>query len=104
MHLRERRIKPLQRHARAIAELSGGEHASGTDRISLPASPSDETHSLLESLRTVADLKREFPPHAIRSYVISGVSKRRMCWRSFGWPGFAACGWKARELVGTTPD
>jgi phosphoenolpyruvate carboxylase len=41
----------------------------------LPASPSDETRSLLESLRTVANLKREFPPQAIRSYVISGVSK-----------------------------
>jgi phosphoenolpyruvate carboxylase len=62
-------------HARVIAELSRGEKPGGTDRITLPASPSDETRSLLESLRTVADLKREFPPHAIRSYVISGVSK-----------------------------
>ncbi|HYU99192.1 MAG TPA: phosphoenolpyruvate carboxylase [Pyrinomonadaceae bacterium] len=62
-------------HARVIAELSRGEKPVGTDRITLPASPSDETRSLLESLRTVADLKREFPPQAIRSYVISGVSK-----------------------------
>ncbi|HAF13540.1 MAG TPA: phosphoenolpyruvate carboxylase [Blastocatellia bacterium] len=62
-------------HARAIIELSRGERAGGTDRITLPASTSDETRSLLESLRTVADLKREFPPQAIRSYVISGVSK-----------------------------
>ena len=62
-------------HARVIAELSRGEKPGGSDRITLPASPSDETRSLLESLRTVADLKREFPPHAIRSYVISGVSK-----------------------------
>ncbi len=62
-------------HTRAVIELSRGERASGTDRITLPASPSDETRNLLESLRTVADLKREFPPQAIRSYVISGVSK-----------------------------
>ncbi|HEY3026442.1 MAG TPA: phosphoenolpyruvate carboxylase [Pyrinomonadaceae bacterium] len=62
-------------HTRVIAELSLGERASGTDRITLPASPSDETRNLLESLRTVAELKREFPPQAIRSYVISGVSK-----------------------------
>ncbi|MGI9066442.1 MAG: phosphoenolpyruvate carboxylase [Pyrinomonadaceae bacterium] len=62
-------------HARVISELSGGERTIGTEQISLPASPSDETRSLLESLRTVADLKREFPPQAIRSYVISGVTK-----------------------------
>ncbi|MDQ2974574.1 MAG: phosphoenolpyruvate carboxylase [Acidobacteriota bacterium] len=62
-------------HARVLAELSRGEKPGGNDRITLPASPSDETRSLLESLRTVADLKREFPPQAIRSYVISGVSK-----------------------------
>jgi phosphoenolpyruvate carboxylase len=62
-------------HERAIAELSRGENPGRTDRITLPASPSDETRSLLESLRTVADLKLEFPPHAIRTYVISGVSK-----------------------------
>jgi phosphoenolpyruvate carboxylase len=60
-------------HARAIAELSGGERASRAGRITLPASPSEETLELLESLRGVADLKREFPPQAIRSYVISGV-------------------------------
>jgi phosphoenolpyruvate carboxylase len=62
-------------HARAIIELSRGEGAGGTDQLALPASPSDETRSLLESLRTVADLKREFPPQAIRSYVVSGVTK-----------------------------
>ena len=62
-------------HARVIAELSGGERAGPANRITLPASPSEETLDLLESLRAVADLKREFPPQAIRSYVISGVSK-----------------------------
>ena len=59
-------------HAQAIAELSSGENAG---KSTLPASPSEETRRLLEVLRTVAELKREFPPQAIRSYVISGVSK-----------------------------
>ena len=62
-------------HARAITELSQGERAAETDPNGLPSSPSDETRRLLESLRTIADLKREFPPQAIRSYVISGVTK-----------------------------
>jgi len=59
-------------HAQAIAELSSGKNAG---KSALPASPSNETRGLLEVLRTVAELKREFPPQAIRSYVISGVSK-----------------------------
>jgi phosphoenolpyruvate carboxylase len=61
-------------HARAITELASCEKAGKTDLVALPDSPSDETRKLLEALRTVAELKREFPPQAIRSYVISGVS------------------------------
>ena len=60
-------------HARAIAELSAGDEARGP--VGFPAPPSDETRGLLEVLRTVAALKQEFPPQAIRSYVISGASK-----------------------------
>jgi phosphoenolpyruvate carboxylase len=59
-------------HAQAIAELSSGKNEG---RSTLPDSPSEETRGLLEVLRTIAELKREFPPQAIRSYVISGVSK-----------------------------
>src|SRR5882724_10132746 len=62
-------------HARVVIELSRGERAGRASRITLPASASQEALDLLESLRGVADLKREFPPQAIRSYVISGVSK-----------------------------
>src|SRR5215472_9134097 len=39
--------------------------------FSLPVSPSSETASLLDSLRMLGQLKRTFPPQAIRSYVIS---------------------------------
>ncbi len=38
--------------------------------------PSDATNELLDTLRTVAELKRRFPPEAIRTYVISGARER----------------------------
>jgi len=62
-------------HARAAAELSGGVKRADGDVNTLPATPSEETRGLLEMLRTIATLKREFPSPAIRSYVISGASK-----------------------------
>jgi len=62
-------------HARAVSELSGGACIEEGDLISIRDSPSDETRSLLETFRMVAELKREFPPQAIRSYVISGASR-----------------------------
>ena len=64
-----------QIHARAIAELQGG--AKVREDASQPArldSPSDATRQLLETLRRVTELKQEFPPGAIQSYVISGAS------------------------------
>ncbi len=54
-------------HAQAVAELS-----RVGDR--LPDAPSDATRELLNTLRSIAELKREFPPEAIHSYVISGAS------------------------------
>jgi phosphoenolpyruvate carboxylase len=62
-------------HERAIDELSKGVKPQGGDELSLPASPSDETRTLLDTLRTVAELKRDFTPVAIRNYVISGASR-----------------------------
>jgi len=55
-------------HAQAVAEL-----AAGRDATSLAASPSAETVELLDTLRAVAQLKREYPPESIRNYVISGA-------------------------------
>ena len=37
-------------------------------------SPSPATLTLMDTLRTIAQLKREFPPQSIRQYVISGAS------------------------------
>ncbi|HYX43161.1 MAG TPA: phosphoenolpyruvate carboxylase, partial [Pyrinomonadaceae bacterium] len=62
-------------HERAVAELSGGAKLDARGLPVLPSSPSDETRELLETMRAIAGLKREFPPQAVRSYVISGASR-----------------------------
>jgi phosphoenolpyruvate carboxylase len=62
-------------HAEAIKELSGGTQAQSQGVASLLDAPSAETRKLLETFRMVAKCKREFPPAAIRSYVISGASR-----------------------------
>ncbi len=54
-------------HAGAVQELATGEKQS-TDRVS------QQTRELLDTLRSIARLKEEFPPEAIRSYVISGAT------------------------------
>src|SRR5438046_8681107 len=62
-------------HASAVDELSNAKTASVGNQARLPASVSAETRELLDVLRTVAELKREFPAQAIGSYVVSGASK-----------------------------
>ncbi|HET6972474.1 MAG TPA: phosphoenolpyruvate carboxylase [Pyrinomonadaceae bacterium] len=57
-------------HERALLEF--GSVVASTDSA-LPAAPSAETVKLLDSLRMIGNLKRDFPPMAIRSYVISGA-------------------------------
>jgi phosphoenolpyruvate carboxylase len=59
-------------HARAVAELSRGIEIDGDKQTILPPRPSEQTAALLETLRKIAELKRNFPS-AIRSYVISGA-------------------------------
>jgi phosphoenolpyruvate carboxylase len=60
-------------HARAIAELSRGAEISDHRTLKLPEIPSDETAELLNDLRKIAELKRQYPPESIRHYVISGA-------------------------------
>jgi phosphoenolpyruvate carboxylase len=72
----------IRQHARAhsqareeilrIAVLQGAK-ASDDSTLGLPKPPSIETANLLDSLRMVSELKRTYPPQAIRSYVISGT-------------------------------
>ena len=56
-------------HSRAMAELAAA-NAAGKH---LPP-VSNETTELLETIRSLARLKADYPPAALRSYVISGAS------------------------------
>jgi phosphoenolpyruvate carboxylase len=58
-----------QVHARAVAELAAGGSRGG----GIAPAPSPGTVGLLETLRSIARLKRMFPPEALRQYVISGA-------------------------------
>jgi phosphoenolpyruvate carboxylase len=60
-------------HARAVEELLTKTKLRSDTGITLADPPSPETQSLLDTLREVADLKRRYPPQAIRYYVISGA-------------------------------
>jgi phosphoenolpyruvate carboxylase len=57
-------------HKRALLEFSNV--VVGKDGALAPP-PARETVNLLTSLKTITNLKREYPPEAIRSYVISGA-------------------------------
>ncbi|MDQ3555671.1 MAG: phosphoenolpyruvate carboxylase, partial [Gemmatimonadota bacterium] len=58
-------------HARAAEEWFGpGNPGAGAG---LPEPPSADTLALLDTLRTVAELKRSYPAEAIQQYVISGA-------------------------------
>ncbi|MCS6775952.1 MAG: phosphoenolpyruvate carboxylase [Chloroherpetonaceae bacterium] len=59
-------------HTQAVQELNAGWHSARTAESPVaPVSP--ETRMVLATLRTVAELKREYPPESIRTYIISGT-------------------------------
>ncbi len=64
-------------HAQAVEELAGGLAQLAEINTFSPTPPSDQTTELMDSLRTIARLKRDYPPEAICSYVISGASCAR---------------------------
>jgi len=57
-------------HQRALLQLS---NVVAANKRALPFAPSKETVTLLDSLRMVSQLKRNYPTQAIRSYIISGT-------------------------------
>ena len=59
-------------HAKAIEELAAWKQ--GEDSLELPPSLSAQTQEVLDTFRTIADLKRQYAPEAIRQYVISGAT------------------------------
>jgi phosphoenolpyruvate carboxylase len=75
LHLHTLDIRQHARvHAQAVAELAAGAGHAADPAAPLPAPPAAPTAELLETLRALARLKRDYPPAAIRSYVISGAS------------------------------
>ncbi|MBI3802065.1 MAG: phosphoenolpyruvate carboxylase, partial [Deltaproteobacteria bacterium] len=60
-------------HALAMQELSAGMRNETHSQFVIPAPPSPETKTLLETLHVIAELKKVYPEQAIRSYVISGA-------------------------------
>ena len=60
-------------HKKAIEELANGAQFQAQTELAPP--PSDSTAEVLETVRTLADLKREFPPEAIRTYIVSGAER-----------------------------
>jgi phosphoenolpyruvate carboxylase len=57
-------------HSRAARELATGPGPADVSR-----SPSDDSVLLLDTLRSIARLKKSFPPNALRQYIISGASR-----------------------------
>ena len=58
-------------HAAAIAELSS---ATGCGASSLPPALTPQTAEVVDTFRTIAELKHTYAPEAIRQYVISGAT------------------------------
>jgi phosphoenolpyruvate carboxylase len=58
-------------HAAAIAEISA---AIELDSLTLPPELSPQSAEVLDTFRTIAELKQTYAPEAIRQYVISGAT------------------------------
>ncbi len=76
LHLQTLDIRQHARvHAAAVAEIAGcAETSADSSALRLPAALSAQTAEVLETFRTIAELKRKYPPEAIRQYVISGAT------------------------------
>ncbi len=71
LHLQTLDIRQHARvHSAALEELALFQEGS----TALPAPLSAQTAEVVATFRAIADLKRSFPPEAIRQYVISGAS------------------------------
>ena len=77
LHLQALDIRQHARvHAAALAELSQISPADGTAETALSLVPAltVQTTEVLETFRTLANLKRAFPPESLPRYVISGAT------------------------------
>jgi phosphoenolpyruvate carboxylase len=75
LHLQTLDIRQHARvHSAAIAEISAWQPVDSTRPLSLPATLSEQTAEVLDTFRTIAELKRTYSPESIRQYVISGAT------------------------------
>ncbi|WP_158944572.1 phosphoenolpyruvate carboxylase [Granulicella sp. S190] len=75
LHLQTLDIRQHARiHAAAIAEISAWHSANPGEALHLPPALSEQTAEVIETFRTVAELKRSCSSDSIRQYVISGAT------------------------------
>jgi phosphoenolpyruvate carboxylase len=61
-------------HAAAIAEISAWKPLDSSQPLTLPAALTEQTAEVLDTFRTIAELKQCHSPESIRQYVISGAA------------------------------
>jgi phosphoenolpyruvate carboxylase len=75
LHLQTLDIRQHARvHATAIAEVSAWQAANPAQTLMLPSALSELTAEVLDTFRTIAELKQTYAPESIRQYVISGAA------------------------------
>ncbi|WP_260735286.1 phosphoenolpyruvate carboxylase [Tunturiibacter lichenicola] len=75
LHLQTLDIRQHARvHAAAVAEISAWSEASSDKSLSLPPALTAQTAEVLDTFRTIAELKQTYSPESIRQYVISGAT------------------------------
>jgi phosphoenolpyruvate carboxylase len=75
LHLQTLDIRQHARvHAAAVAEVSAWCPSSSPDSLNLPSALSEQTAEVLDTFRTIAELKQTYSPESIRQYVISGAT------------------------------
>jgi phosphoenolpyruvate carboxylase len=75
LHLQTLDIRQHARvHAAAIAEISAWQTTASAQPLTLPSALSEQTAEVLDTFRTIAELKQTYAPESIRQYVISGAT------------------------------
>jgi phosphoenolpyruvate carboxylase len=75
LHLQTLDIRQHARvHAAAIAEISAWQSEKHPQALALPPALTEQTAEVLDTFRTIAELKRTYAPESIRQYVISGAT------------------------------